>query len=135
MLKFFVYGTLKPGESNYQRYCGGKVVEEKVAIAYGNLFHLPVFGYPAMTLGDTPVQGYLLTFADADVLQDIDKLQDYYPHRLPAENLYNRQQIEVFDRDGSGFGLAWIYLMTAQQVEKLGGVLLPLGSWTGSKVV
>ncbi len=30
-LRVFVYGTLKPGEANYQKYCAGKVVEAKRA--------------------------------------------------------------------------------------------------------
>ncbi|MCL1471697.1 gamma-glutamylcyclotransferase family protein [Argonema antarcticum] len=134
MLKVFVYGTLKPGESNYLRYCAGKVVEEKIAMAYGQLFHLPI-GYPAMTPGSAIVQGYLLTFANSDILRDLDELEDYDSKRSPEQNHYNRFEIEVFNQDGSGLGLAWVYLMTAEQVEKLGGVLLPFGWWTGSKAV
>jgi gamma-glutamylcyclotransferase (GGCT)/AIG2-like uncharacterized protein YtfP len=72
-LNVFVYGTLKPEEVNYQRYCAGKVVEEKRAIAFGQLFDLPL-GYPAMTLGESPVQGYLLTLADPTVLSILDEI-------------------------------------------------------------
>ena len=57
-LRVFVYGTLKPGEANYQRYCAGKLVNAQRAMVLGKLFALPA-GYPAMTLGDIPVQGYL----------------------------------------------------------------------------
>ncbi|TAH29142.1 MAG: gamma-glutamylcyclotransferase, partial [Oscillatoriales cyanobacterium] len=32
-MKVFVYGTLKPGECNYLRYCEGKVVDALPAIA------------------------------------------------------------------------------------------------------
>ncbi|NET53980.1 MAG: gamma-glutamylcyclotransferase, partial [Merismopedia sp. SIO2A8] len=42
--KVFVYGTLKPGEVNYDQYCASKVVEEIRAIAFGELFDLPI-GY------------------------------------------------------------------------------------------
>lgn len=42
LVKVFVYGTLKPGESNYQRYCDrSSVVESQRAIALGQLFALP----------------------------------------------------------------------------------------------
>ena len=39
-MKVFVYGTLKPGECNYLRYCEGKVVDACPAIARGELFAL-----------------------------------------------------------------------------------------------
>ena len=35
MFKVFVYGTLKPGEINYQRYCEGRIAKEEEAIASG----------------------------------------------------------------------------------------------------
>lgn len=130
MLKVFVYGTLKPGESNYQQYCADKVVEAEKAIALGQLFALPV-GYPAMTSGDTPVQGYLLTFADADVLQYLDELEDYDPQRSPEQNLYNRKLIETKNPTGQFLGLAWAYFMTPHRVRRLGGVLVPSGWWSG----
>lgn len=62
----FVYGTLKPGENNYQIYCAGKVLAEQRAITFGRLFSLPA-GYPAMTPGDCPVHGFLLSFANSTV--------------------------------------------------------------------
>ncbi len=129
-LKIFVYGTLKPGETNYQRYCAGKVVEAKRAIAFGQLFDLPL-GYPAMTLGDSPVQGFLLTFADPNVLSILDELEDYDPQRLPEENEYYRQQIDIYSPTGQALGLAWVYLMTSKQVQYLEGIPIPSGWWSG----
>ena len=129
-LKIFVYGTLKPGETNYQRYCAGKVVEAKRAIAFGQLFDLPL-GYPAMTLGDSPVQGFLLTFADPNVLSILDELEDYDPQRLPEENEYYRQEIDIYSPTGQALGLAWVYLMTSKQVQYLEGILIPSGWWSG----
>lgn len=129
-LKIFVYGTLKPEETNYQRYCAGKVVEAKRAIAFGQLFDLPL-GYPAMTIGDSPVQGFLLTFADPNVLSILDELEDYDPQRLPEENEYYRQQIDIYSPTGQALGLAWVYLMTSKQVQYLEGIPIPSGWWSG----
>ena len=132
-IKVFVYGTLKPGEINYQRYCALKVVQEKRAIASGQLYDLPL-GYPAMTPGDSQVQGFLLAFADASILGYLDELEDYDPNRQPQDNEYNRQLIEVYDLEGRSLGLAWVYLMTLEQVQSLKGVLIPSGCWSGSSV-
>jgi gamma-glutamylcyclotransferase (GGCT)/AIG2-like uncharacterized protein YtfP len=60
-INIFVYGTLKPGESNYQQYCAGRVLEAKRAIAFGQLFALP-FGYPAMTEENTQFKGFYFLF-------------------------------------------------------------------------
>jgi gamma-glutamylcyclotransferase (GGCT)/AIG2-like uncharacterized protein YtfP len=129
-LRVFVYGTLKPGEVNYQRYCAGRTIEEKSAIAWGQLFDLPC-GYPAMILGNQQVYGFLLTFTDTTVLEDLDRLEDYNPHRLPEQNEYNRQQIEVFDGAGKSLGNAWAYFMTPQQIQRANGIFLPQGWWSG----
>lgn len=130
-LKIFVYGTLKPGESNYQRYCAGKVVEEIEAIAFGQLYNLPL-GYPGMTLGESPVQGFVLTFADCDVLSLLDELEDYEPNRTPELNEYNRQLIEVYSCSRQPLGVVWVYLMSFERVKRLKGVLIPSGCWSGS---
>ncbi len=130
-LRVFVYGTLKPGEVNYQRYCAGKVREEKSAIAFGNLFNLPL-GYPAMTPGESIVRGFLLTFTDSTILTILDELEDYKPNRIPEENEYYRQEIETYDLDRKSLGLAWIYLMTFTQVQRFGGILISSGCWRGN---
>lgn len=130
MLRVFVYGTLKPGEANYQWYCAGKVVDATKAIAKGKLFDLPA-GYPAMTLGDTPVQGYLLSFSNPEVLKELDRLEGYCPQRIASQNLYNRHQIETYDLQGQILGMPWVYLMTIEKIEQLKGVHLPNGWWSG----
>ena len=121
----FVYGTLKPNQANFEQYCAGKVIAMQQAIAYGELFVLPM-GYPAMIVGNSPVYGYLLSFNDDSVLESLDELEDYQSDHASIENLdenlYNRQQIEVFDMQGMLLGKAWAYFMTSSQVIKFGGI-------------
>ncbi|MDZ7969045.1 MAG: gamma-glutamylcyclotransferase [Nostoc sp. DedSLP03] len=130
LVRIFVYGTLKPGEANYKRYCASKVVDVKTAIVQGKLFALPM-GYPAMTLGDSQVYGYLLSFSNPKILNELDVLEDYQPNRLTPENLYNRHIIEVYEPQSLSYSWAWVYLMTLEQVEQLGGLLQPNGWWSG----
>ncbi|MBD2741446.1 gamma-glutamylcyclotransferase [Coleofasciculus sp. FACHB-1120] len=131
-LQVFVYGTLKPGECNYERYCAGKVVEEERAIAFGELFSLPA-GYPAMIPGSAEIHGFLLTFPDSTVLQTLDNLEGYDPHRPEAQNEYNRHQIETYNLSGQPLAMAWTYLMTPAQVRHQKGVLLTSGWWSRLK--
>ncbi|MEB3338453.1 MAG: gamma-glutamylcyclotransferase [Leptolyngbyaceae bacterium] len=130
LIQVFVYGTLKPGESNYRRYCLGKVVEEYPAIALGQLYALPQ-GYPAMTPGDNPVYGYLLAFADPGILVSLDQLEGYHPSQPREQNDYDRQSIPIFGLNQELLGTAWGYLMTPKQVEQQRGILLPGGRWSG----
>lgn len=131
VINVFVYGTLKPGEANYQSFCAGKVLEARRAVAFGQLFALP-FGYPAMTVGRDPVHGFLLSFPDETVLLRLDWLEDYQPHRLVGENEYTRQQVDTYSPDHtSSLGLAWVYLMSWEQVQSHGGILLANGWWSG----
>ncbi len=152
MVKVFVYGTLKPGEENYAKYCTGKVVDAKPAYALGELFALPQ-GYPAMIKGDNRVYGYLLTFAHTEALVELDELEDYHSSRQNSENLYNREQIEIFTLESKieipslnqkswnqailekgSLGNAWIYLMSEQQVHQLNAVPETDGWWSGNNI-
>lgn len=127
-VKVFVYGTLKPGETNYQRYCRGHVIAAEEAVAVGQLYDLP-FGYPAMTLGDSLVYGFVLSFS-ADMLPVLDELEDYSPLRPLAENEYIRVEIEVFNLNRQSLGQAWVYLMEQTLIDQAKGVLLPEGKWS-----
>lgn len=130
LVRVFVYGTLKPGEANYKRYCADKIIDVKRAFVQGKLFALPM-GYPAMTLGNTQVYGYLLSFSNPRILNELDLLENYQSTRQPLENLYNRQIIEVYQPQSLSLGWAWVYLMTLEQVNQLGGFLQPDGWWSG----
>lgn len=126
----FVYGTLKPGEVNYSYYCAGKVLAVKEAIAFGKLYALPL-GYPAMTKGESPVQGFLLSFPDWAILNELDFLEGFNPLAPADQNEYYRQIIETYSLSLLSLGSAWVYLMTPERVNSLDGVFLDHGWWSG----
>jgi len=127
-VQVFVYGTLKPGESYYDVYCGDRVVASQPAIARGQLYALPV-GYPAMTPGTEVVHGFLLSFTDPEILVVLDEYEGYNPQQSSAHNDYERVRIEVFDGDRLSLGHAWTYQMTVEQAQAWGGVVVPDGLW------
>ncbi|HEY9811778.1 MAG TPA: gamma-glutamylcyclotransferase [Halomicronema sp.] len=144
MLKVFVYGTLKPGEYNYLRFCTGSIVSFQPAITRGKLYSLRV-GYPGMVEENGLVQGFLLCFKDDAVLEDLDKLEEYNPNRPADQNEYERKQVEIFTSPTSpppttatfdeviagcqSLGKVWTYFMTKEKVKELGGVLIESGCW------
>ena len=133
-LRVFVYGTLKPGEVNYQFYCTEYIAECFPAVTNGLLYELPI-GYPAMTNGKGNVHGFVLSFQNPKVLLELDKLEDYHPERLPEENEYQRQKIPTFGLDGQYLWTVWSYLMLPEKVKLLGGKLLSSGFWTGNSII
>lgn len=135
MIHLFAYGSLKPGEPNYP-YIARFVVAQEPAIAWGQLFHLPL-GYPAMAAGEGRIEGYRLAFADDRILADLDEFERHDPEELarllpalPAGNWdYQRQAIPVFTPNGQARGTAWAYTMPLVAIQQLGGIHLPLGCW------
>lgn len=124
----FVYGTLQPGYPNYQHYCHGRIIQAQPALVRGKLFALTA-GYPALTPGEDWVQGWLLEFPDTSLLPALDELEDFTAAGPPEHNLYQRQTIEVFDRQAQSIGQAWVYRMSQPQVLTLQGDYLPSGQW------
>lgn len=133
LLKVFVYGTLKPGEAYFQEYCAPHVMDLIPAIAQGRLYDLPL-GYPAMTLGEGWVSGFLLHFSSAKVLQTLDDLEGYQPGRPAAENEYQRRKLLIFNPNRQRLGLAWAYLMDPNLVDQLKGTFLSSGQWSGRAI-
>ncbi len=126
----FVYGTLKPGECNFDRYCGDKVISSQRAYILGELYHFPLLGYPGAIHGTRQVHGFVLTLTDAAILTNLDKLEDYHPVRQPAENDYTRKLVTTYTPSGIPSISAWAYLMSADRISQWGGILVPDGWWT-----
>jgi gamma-glutamylcyclotransferase (GGCT)/AIG2-like uncharacterized protein YtfP len=131
ILQVFVYGTLKPGETNYQHYCGGKVKSATPVYTRGNLYSLPV-GYPALTEGNNKVKGVLLTFGDSAILSSLDSLEGYQPERAADLNEYERLLVSIYSLEDQNLGKAWAYFMSLAKVKHYQGTILASGWWTGS---
>ncbi len=133
----FVYGTLKPGGTYHRQYCAPYLKKTRPAQVRGLLYDLPALGYPAMTLGEGWVKGYLFTL-DAIALSGLDYLEGYNPHTQDDphwnvedkdfEEEYNRQRATVFNLAGQPIGEAWIYVM---EQPPAGAVWLSEGEWMG----
>src|SRR5918997_2685048 len=55
-LVMFFYGTLKRGERNHERYCGGALGVEEGAVR-GDVYDLP-FGYPALVVPEESIHAF-----------------------------------------------------------------------------
>lgn len=125
----FAYGTLKPGEMAFRRFCEPYVIDKQDVLAPGRLYNLSL-GYPALTLESGWVQGTLLTLSTATALAKLDGFEAFYPDH-PQDSEYQRIWHRIYAPDQTFLTYAWAYAMTKEQIEALGGEWLPNGFWTG----
>jgi gamma-glutamylcyclotransferase (GGCT)/AIG2-like uncharacterized protein YtfP len=130
-LSVFVYGTLKPGAANFDYYCGSKVIISHRAYIDGALYNFPSLGYPGAIHGTSQVHGFVISFDDITILQQLDALEDYDPQRQPADNDYTRELVITHPLDRTPSSSAWTYFVNPQYIRQFGGILVPDGWWTG----
>ncbi len=131
MLRFFVYGTLKPGQPGFKRYCLAHQPQVQAAKTTGRIYHLPA-GYPALTAEPGWVEGVFLSFApNPEILQAIDRYEEYNPQAPAAQNLYQRVAQDIWSLTGESLGQAWVYQMAVERVRQQQGLWLRRGIWPG----
>jgi gamma-glutamylcyclotransferase (GGCT)/AIG2-like uncharacterized protein YtfP len=114
----FVYGTLRPGQGNYQRLLAGRTVRESPAIAKGLALYGRGFPY-AVPQSGARIVGDLITIESSlyrEVLADLDILEGYHPQQSSVSHYIRvtRSVIANHALPGGGtweaFHMAWIYL-------------------------
>lgn len=130
--KIFVYGSLRQGFYNYDKFLKGKTINE-ISGAYilGKLFHLPNKGYPATISGEDIVVGEVFDVIDnGKILEDIHRMEGFIsPGNI--DNKYNLEEKEVIFSDGSREHLpTYIYNSTKNKIiENDLGIYIPNGDW------
>ena len=131
-LPFFVYGTLRPGEPNHDRYLLGRIRSEQLGrLADAVLYDGPGYPYAVAEPGGV-VHGELVTAlpeAYDELLAMLDELEGCVPGD-PC-SLYERVLRRVtLDADGTAV-LAWAYVAGPTVVARLRvhGRLIEGGDW------
>ena len=97
-INFFVYGSLREGFFNYDKYLAGKV-SKKINAKLENmrLYHMPYKGYPAITPGDDVILGEIMVINEDDyeeTMEAMDKMEGFISENNP-ENEYHKVVLEV----------------------------------------
>ncbi len=98
--KIFVYGSLREGFHNYEKYLTGQVVKNEIGTVNGELFELKGLGYPALLQGTNVVIGEIITLK-GDVkatMQTLDELECYFGENNPT-NEYDKIMTTVFNTE------------------------------------
>ena len=134
-LPFFVYGTLRPGEINHDRYLRGRIrSEEPARLADAVLYDGPGYPYALLEPGGGTVVGEVVTAAPGEygeLLALLDRLEEYVAPGHPR-NLYERVAREVQRPDGTAIR-AWVYVAAPVVARELRakGARIRGGDWSG----
>lgn len=97
-INFFVYGSLREGFFNYDKYLAGKVSEKKDArLENMRLYHMPYKGYPAITPGEDVILGEIMVINEDDyeaTMKAMDEMEGFISENNP-ENEYHKVVLEV----------------------------------------
>lgn len=114
----FAYGTLMSGFKNHVNVLRSRHTSIEPAVLPGaELYHFTAAGFPGAwrcppdESSSRSITGEVITVppeAWADVLRELDLLEDYYGPGHPS-NMYERVAVSVVTRDGTP-RLAWGYL-------------------------
>lgn len=140
-LRFFVYGTLLPGEVNHDLLLLGRTSDEIAASlagarmwANGDRFTLPgrQWPFPFVALvedHEQTVVGALVTIDSnhsSQVLRELDDLETYTPGA--SDNRYERVQVQV--RCAHGTVSCWTYVAADRIRDELAALPeIPSGDW------
>lgn len=120
---FFVYGTLKPGGSNYISYLAGRTSTEQAAWIAGAALYTPgmypfLVRNPDLVRPGDQVSGTVITIRSGlyhQIVSLLDELEDYRPGQ--PDNLYER--VVLTAQSASGPVDAWTYVAGAQALASI----------------
>lgn len=116
--KIFVYGTLRKGMYNYDRYLKDKNSFRKYGYVKGKLMTLKGRKYPALLLeGNALVLGEIHEVA-SEFIDVLDELESYYGENNP-HNEYNKVVCDIYDINGKIIDKIPVYIYNTNNVENV----------------
>ena len=99
-INIFVYGSLREGFFNYNKYLEGKVSNKKEAkLENMKLHHMPYKGYPAITHGNDTILGEIMVINEDDyeeTVKAMDEMEGFISENNP-DNEYHKVILDVED--------------------------------------
>ena len=108
--KIFVYGSLREGFFNYDKYLLGKVNACDQGMVKGKLYHLSHKGYPALVDGDDNIMGEIMDMKNFPLnIISLDNMEGYVSNEDSSQNEYTRTVIEVYNLNTDKFENCYVY--------------------------
>lgn len=98
--KIFVYGSLRTGMYNYDKYLKGNIIQSELAYVKGSLHEIKGVVYPALVDGDDMIVGEIMELADDQILPALDELEGWNKEG-DIHNEYNKVMMDIYDDLGT----------------------------------
>ncbi|WP_195251163.1 gamma-glutamylcyclotransferase family protein [Romboutsia sp. 1001713B170207_170306_H8] len=133
-INVFVYGSLRDGFFNYEKYLAGKVLEKKTAkLENMRLYHMPYKGYPAIISGEDIVNGEIIVIDPnfyEETIKAMDEMEGFKGKDNP-ENEYDKIILEVKNISDNEIEKCFVYFYNKnndQRFEKE-SIYIQSGDW------
>lgn len=130
--KIFVYGSLREGFFNYDKYLAGKVFPAQLGKVTGKLYHLSHKGYPALLHGDDEVIGEIMEMKDfyKDIVP-MDEMEGYISEENTSLNEYTRTMMVVKNLETKEEEICYVYKYEQHTQEdfQIHAEYIPHGDW------
>lgn len=133
-INLFVYGSLREGFFNYNKYLDNKVIEKKEAkLQNMKLYHMPYKGYPAITSGEDVVLGEIMVIKGdcyEDTMKAMDQMEGFISEKNP-ENEYHKVILEVDDLHTNQKEKCYVYFYNKGKDTLFdnNAIYIPHGDW------
>jgi len=108
--KVFVYGSLREGFFNYDKYLKNKVSPASLGEVNGKLFHIPHKGYPALLDGEDTVIGEIMALKNfCEDIVSLDQMEGFRSFEDISINEYIRTTINVKNLETKAIENCYVY--------------------------
>ncbi len=133
-INLFVYGSLREGFFNYEKYLKGNVAETKAAkLANMKLYHMPYKGYPAIMFGKDTLIGEIMVLHEEsyeETMRAMDEMEGFISEGNP-ENEYHKVILEVENQETNEKEPCFVYFYNKDKDELFdsSAIYIPHGDW------
>ena len=114
MERIFVYGSLREGMYNYDRYLKGHVLSNKVGYVKGELYAIKGVRYPALLEGKDRIVGEIIEVDDPSILQIIDELEEYFGED-DINNEYDKKFVDIYNEKDEKIDRLFVYFFNMRK--------------------
>jgi len=130
--KVFVYGSLREGFFNYDKYLKNKVSHASLGEVKGKLFHLSHKGYPALLEGEDTIIGEIMEIKDFyENIVPLDEMEGYLSFEDASNNEYIRTTMDVKNLHTNTMESCYVYKYVEFNDKDFNhhAVRIPHGDW------
>ena len=133
-INLFVYGSLREGFFNYEKYLKGNVAETAPArLTNMKLYHMPYKGYPAIMFGKDTVMGEIMILHEEiyeETMRAMDEMEGFISEGNP-ENEYHKVVLEAENLETNEKEPCFVYFYNKEKDELFdsNAIYIPHGDW------